>query len=64
MKEKSFLVTILIMALLFFLWWFSGGTIVGLIYKPSPVDNFSAFIWENFQAGSAIIFEALNSFFR
>lgn len=56
---KPVIYTILVMAVLLFLWWFTGGTITGYLKYPSPVEKSAQFAWQNFQTGLANIFEAL-----
>ena len=48
------------MLFLLFLWWFSGGTIIGAINRPAPFEIFASFAWDNFQTGAATIFEAFS----
>ena len=62
MKKNPLLLTILTIAFLYFLWWFSGGSITGIQQTPAPIDYATAFIWNNFQTGAATIFEAISSF--
>lgn len=57
--RKSLFYTILVMAFLLFLWWFSGGTLTGYIRYPSPAEKTLQFAWGNFQTGLATVFEAL-----
>ncbi len=59
MRKPLFLTTI-IMLFLLFLWWFSGGTIIGAINRPAPFEIFASFAWDNFQTGAATIFEAFS----
>lgn len=59
--RKSLFFTILTMFVLYFLWWFSGGSIIGILRKPAPAEQFAAFIWDNFRTGAATIFEAVTS---
>lgn len=59
--KKSLFLTIITMIFLYFLWWFSGGTIMGLQKQPAPIEYATAFIWNNFQTGAAIVFQALAS---
>ncbi len=60
--KNPFLLTILVMFVLYFLWWFSGGTLTGILQQPIPAQQFAAFMWQNFQTGAATIFEAISSF--
>lgn len=60
--KKHTLYAILVMAGLYFLWWFSGGTVLGIPQKPAPVDYAVTFFVDNFQEGAATIFEAISSF--
>lgn len=59
--KKSLFLTITAIIILYFLWWFSGGTIIGLRQRPAPFEYFTSFFWENFQTGAATVFEAISS---
>jgi hypothetical protein len=51
------------MAILLFFWWFSGGSIIyGLKKEPPPSVQATAFIFRNFQAGTAFILNSLADF--
>ena len=43
---------------LYFLWWLSGGSFLGVVYKPSPLDVGTAFVIDNFKLGASTIFES------
>lgn len=62
--NKSVFYSFIIMIVLIFLWWFSGGTITGLRQTPAPVDYLTAIFWKNFKTEAATIFEAMSSFFK
>jgi hypothetical protein len=57
---KAYIFATLAMIFLFFLWWFTGGTIWGYV-KPSPAEELFAFVWENFNVGLATVFETLGN---
>jgi len=63
--NKPLLYTIGVMALLLFVWWLSGGTIIyGLNPAVPPVVEATAFIFRNFQVGSAFILNSLLNLFN
>ncbi len=61
--KKPYLLASLVMIVLFFLWWFSGGTIWGYV-TPSPAEQFFAFTWQNFKTGLAVVFDTLGNLFN
>ncbi len=58
--RKSILYTFGIMIVLLFLWWLSGGNLINIVRHPTPIEVGTAFIWENFQAGVATIFNFIS----
>jgi len=62
-KFKPLIFTLGVMSILLFLWWFSGGSIIyGLKKEPPPSVQATAFIFRNFQAGTAFILNSLADF--
>jgi hypothetical protein len=61
--NKSLLFTILTMIVLVFLWWFSGGTVLGQM-PSSPAEKTALFVWQNFNNGLALIFNGVSSLLR
>jgi len=62
-KIKPLIFTLGVMAILLFFWWFSGGSIIyGLKKEPPPSVKATAFIFRNFQAGTAFILNSLADF--
>jgi hypothetical protein len=58
---KKFLFSLSVMVVLYFIWWFSGGTIWGGYLSNSPYNQTVLFVRENFNLGLATIFKALNN---
>ena len=62
-KFKPLIFTLGVMSILLFFWWFSGGSIIyGLKKETPPSVKATAFIFRNFQAGTAFILNSLADF--
>jgi len=58
---KKILFSLSIMIVLYFIWWFSGGTIWGGYIVNSPYQQTVSFVRENFNVGLATILKAFNN---
>lgn len=61
--SKSLQLAILTMIVLIFLWWFSGGSVVGQL-RESPAEKSALFVWQNFNNGLAVIFNGFANLTR
>lgn len=61
--NKSLQLAALTMIVLFFLWWFSGGSILGQT-RDSPLEKTTLFAWQNFNNGLAVIFNGFANLLR
>lgn len=61
--SRSWQLAILSIVVLVSLWWFSGGSVLGQL-RESPAEKSALFVWQNFNSGLAVIFDAFANLFR
>jgi len=61
-KYRPLIYTLAVFSFLLFLWWFSGGSLIYGLKKTPPAVQATAFIFKNFQAGTALILNSLVNF--